>query len=187
MKKISGILNKVLSKYVIAISVIAIIAILLVYFFANFRQGVRLVGEKKANGVSVNNIKIDQVDLQKKLDQAKTFFEYKNQDVSKMSSLEKDVMENLTDENLINQYAKKNGIKVTDSEVLRRYDLIVKGYNKNNNIASGDTAFLLKIKEMYGIDKNIYLDQVRGEILKEKVQMKVKIPIKDWLLAQRSK
>lgn len=183
-------LNKKINKFnlgIVGVIILAILIVIAIYFFASSRKETKLVDEKKTEPARVNNINIDQAGLQKKLDQAKNFYEYKNQNISNMSSLEKDVMENLTDENLINQYAEKNKITVSETEVLRRYDLIIEGYNNNNNITSGDTAFLAKINEMYGTDKTIYLEQVKNDILKEKVQMEVKMPIKDWLLAQRSK
>lgn len=165
----------------IGIIVLTILVAIGVYFFASLRQ------VNKTDAARVNNESITRVDFQEKLDGTKNFFEYKNQDVSKMPSLEKDVLQNLIDENLINQYGKNHNITVSDSEVLSRYDLVVKNYNQNNNITTGkDAQFLAKIKELYGTDKNTYLEQTKNDILKEKVQVAIKMPLANWLTKQKN-
>jgi hypothetical protein len=177
--------NKAKLSYRVALGIVLIIpAAMGVYFYVNHEELIQSGFKKETAAARVNNESIVQVDLEKKLDQTKNFFKYNKQDVSKMSSLEKDVLQNLIDTALIKQYAQEHNLKVSDSEVLNRYDLVVKGYNRHNDIAKGDTAFLSKIKEMYGTDKNTYLEHLKNDILKEKVQTAVKMPLKDWLEAQ---
>lgn len=163
-----------------------ILVVIAVYFVASFRQVTKPGFENKTDAARVNNESITRADFQRKLDGTKNFFEYKKQDVSKLPSLPNNVLQNLIDENLINQYGKNHNIMVSDSEVLSRYNLVVKNYNQNNNITTGgDAQFLAKIKELYGTDKNTYLESIKNDILKEKVQVAVKMPLAQWLEKQK--
>lgn len=174
--------------YKLILIILAIILILLGFYRLSGFVGVKNPApDTKTYKSSVNGVAIKRQDFQKELDAAKRFFEYSNEDVSKMSSLEKDVTQKMIDQSLVNQYAKNHNITVSDTEILNRYNLIVKTYNKRNNISeSGDERFLAKIKELYGTDKNTYLEQVKNDILKEKVQVAVKIPLANWLTKQKN-
>ena len=87
---------------------------------------------------------------------------------------------------MISQYATKHRILVSDSEVDARYLQIVASYNKRNSITGGgDGEFLSKIQEMYKETKSDYLLTVKEDILREKVQASVKMPLAKWLNAQK--
>ena len=136
--------------------------------------------------VQVNGVGIQKTAYDKELVQSMTFFKSQNQDVSKLPTLQKDTLDELVDESLINQYAAKNKITVLDTEVDARYLQVVAGYNRRNKIAeTGDSQFLAKIKEMYLETKSDYLQTLREDILKEKVQVSVGMPLATWLKIQK--
>ena len=172
--------------YIAAFVIILIILMGIgVYFFTRSGQITKPV-DTQTYISKVNNEYITRADFQEKLHETTKFFEATKQDISKIPSFNSDVLNNMIDEKLISEYAQSNNIKASDSEVLNRYDLVVRGYNGHNNITGGeDTQFLFKIKEMYGTDKNTYLEEVKNDILKEKVQIAVKMPLKDWLEFQK--
>lgn len=135
----------------------------------------------------VNDHGIKKEIFDKKLEETTYFFTHKNQDISSMSSLSSDVLAKLIDEILISQYAEEEGISITEREITNRYQQIVEGYNtrEKSKDDTDDAAFLIQIKKMYGMNKSDYLEMVKKDILREKVQEKVKKPITDWLVDQR--
>lgn len=153
----------------------AVLVALMVYGVDRFRY----VG-------SVDDTKISRADYKKNLNQAKAFYVYSKQDLSNLTSLDKDTLEKMINKILVQNYAKNNGIIVTGAEIQARYLRVISGFNRNNNIADeGDRTFLSKIKEMYGIDKNAYLEEIKLDLLKKKVQKKVKMPLVQWLEEQK--
>jgi FKBP-type peptidyl-prolyl cis-trans isomerase (trigger factor) len=135
---------------------------------------------------SVNDTKITRSDYKKNLNQTKSFYAYSKQDLSDLTSLDKDTLEKMINKILVQNYAENNGITVTDAEIQARYLRVISSFNRNNNIADeGDKSFLSKIKEMYGADKNTYLEEIRIDLLKKKVQKKVKMPLVQWLEEQK--
>ena len=92
----------------------------------------------------------------------------------------------MINDTLVKNYAQEHTISVTDTEIQNRYVQVVAGYNRNNNVTKReDEAFLSKIKEMYGTDKETYLTQIQMDILKEKVQAYVKMPLMQWIESQK--
>lgn len=142
---------------------------------------------KKNHIAAVNNVAISTKDYQQKLDQSKKFFSYSNQKGNTLASLEKDTLEAMINNQLIQAYAQKNNITAADEEIQKRYLSVIDGFNAHNNIPSGEEAFLQKINQMYGTTKTDYLIQIKNEILGEKIQTKVKIPLAEWLIEQKSK
>lgn len=135
---------------------------------------------------SVNNTGISKSVYQKRLAQTESFYQWNKQDTSKISSLNGDVLDALIDEQIVRDYAEKKKITVKTSEVESRYKQVVAGYNQNNGITGvGDSAFLLKIKEMYGTQKEDYVQQLAYDILRDKVQTAVKMPLAQWLESQK--
>lgn len=162
-------------KLVFTIIIVGIIVLFGVWFSMDRAYKAKYVG-------SVDAVKIMRVDYQKKLDQSKTFYTYSKQDLSKLTSLSKDTLNGMINDNLIQNYASGNNITVSDTEVENRYQQVIAGFNSREKITeTGDTKFLEKIKQMYGTDKNTYLAQVRMDLLKEKVQKAVGMPLVKWL------
>lgn len=135
---------------------------------------------------SVNGVAIKKQDFEKKLEEKNKFFEYSKQKISE-DTAGKDILEKLIDEKLIENYAKDYKITVSEAEISSRYQIVIENFNKTNNYdTQDDLLFLAKIKEMYGIGKNDYLNSIKWDILKEKVQAEVKMPLSDWLAQQKS-
>lgn len=133
---------------------------------------------------TVNKEGIKKDAFETKVEEAKTYFNWAKQDPSALSSLEKDTMENLIEETLIRNFAKENKITVMEGEISDRFQTVLEGFNRREN-ATGEEKFLAKIKEMYGLDKSGYMKQVEMDILKEKVQSKVGMPLASWLAKQK--
>jgi FKBP-type peptidyl-prolyl cis-trans isomerase (trigger factor) len=173
----SFIYNKKITLKRIIISLI--IGAILVLLIANGVYRFKYVG-------SVDGTRITRTDYKNNLNQVKAFYAYSKQDLSGLTSLDKDTLEKMINKILVQNYAENNGITVTDAEIQARYLRVISGFNRNNNIADeGDKAFLSKIKEMYGVDKNTYLEEIKIDLLKKKVQKKVKMPLVQWLEEQK--
>lgn len=135
--------------------------------------------------VMVNGQAITNTDLQQELLISNNFFKFNSQKINE-AVLKKNILDKMIDDYLINQYAVKQGIKVTDAEIIQRYNTNVAVYNKNNNLKTqGDSAFLAKIQQMYGLDKNEYFANLKSDILREKIQKSMSIPVVQWLSNQR--
>jgi hypothetical protein len=135
--------------------------------------------------VLVNKGGVLKTDYNKKVEETVNFYKWNKQDTAQLTSLQKDVLSKLVDASLINQYAKKNKIIVSDDEIKTRYEQSVTGYNRRNKIAGkGDQDFLAKLKEMYGTNKDDYLQTLKEDILREKVQTSVNMPLGKWLEEQ---
>jgi len=164
-----------LKRVIISLAIGAVFIVLMVYGIDRLRY----VG-------SVDDTKISRADYKKNLNQVKAFYSYSKQDLSNLISLDKDTLEKMINKILVQNYAENNGITVTDAEIQARYLRVISGFNRNNNIVDeGDEAFLSKIKEMYGEDKNTYLEEIRIDLLKKKVQKEVKMPLVQWLEEQK--
>lgn len=136
----------------------------------------------------VNGIGIPKTTYDKKVEERVQFFKWSRQNMSILPTLKKDTIDRLIDESIITQYAEKNKITVSDTEIENRYNKVVDGYNSRNKVkGGGESAFLSKIKEMYGTDKNDYLATLKMDILKEKVQSAVKMSLAKWLEEERKK
>lgn len=164
--------------------------VLFLYFLGTINQSkVEKSGQvlDKAKYVAgVNQKGISREDYQKNLEATKNFFSRMNQAVSSPSALENDTLDKMIDESLITQYAEEHQLAVSDAEIANRYASVVAGFNRQNKLTDpSDRAFLDKIKEMYGSNKTDYLKLLKTDILKEKVQASVKMPLSDWLKNQR--
>ena len=172
-----------MSKQNIIISVLLIAGVAVFFFFVINRSSPLLNPDAVA---SVNNSSISKSTYQKRVAETESFYKFGKQNMDNISSLKGDVLSNLIDEQIVRDFAAKNKITVKTSEVEGRYKQVVAGYNKNNNITSGgDSAFLAKIKEMYGTKKEDYVQQLAYDILRDKVQRAVKMPLAKWLEAQK--
>lgn len=179
------------NKPVLLILIILPIILILLGFYrlAGFNVTRTPQSDTKTSIASVNGITIKRLDFEKKLEEQNNFFEYSKQKISEKTAetAEKDVLEKMIDEKLIENYAKDHKITASQGEISFRYQRVVENFNKGNNYkADDDSLFLAKIKEMYGEKKEDYLEIIRMDILKEKVQGAVKIPLANWLTKQKN-
>lgn len=179
-----------MKKIIGALILIIIIAAGGIYFYVLSlgNQNSFPVFSKEKYIAGVNREGITREDYQKRLDQTTKFLTFKQQDASASATAQNDVLGLMVAESLVGQYAKENNITVSDSEVASRYQQVVAGFNKREGVSEGgDAKFLERIKQMYGSDKNIYLAQVKMDLLKEKVQQSVGKPLVKWLEAEKQK
>ena len=166
-------------KYLLTtVFIILIIAIGFLTYLTSVQ--IKLMNDRKLYIAMVNDQGITREDYQKELEITAHYFTWAQPKSTKPSSLEKDVLENMINFRLVLQYAQKNQITVSQTELLARYKDIVKGSNMSEEV------YLIKIKDMYGIDKKTHLEKLFQEILKEKVQKKVGKSLVGWIEEQKS-
>lgn len=168
-----------MKKIIVVIVIIVLLIILLLKFIET--------SNKNDYAAKVNGIDISKTTYNKEVEKTEKFFKWAKQDIQP-TSLQKDTVEKLINESLISQYAESKNITVSDEEITVRYNKVVSGFNARNKITGEkDDKFLSKIKEMYAMNKDDYLKQVEMDILKEKVQADVKMPLVKWLKAEKQK
>lgn len=122
---------------------------------------------------------IKRSEFEQELRQRTQFFTYAKQDVRSLPSLEKDVLENMIDMKLVKQYAVQQNIRVTEEEITNQYQAKVAANN-------GEVVYLAKISEMYGMEKEQALESIGEDLLREKVQRKVKKPLAEWIEKEKA-
>lgn len=127
--------------------------------------------ERYATQVAGEGIK--RSDYEKELARTKQFFIWAKQDISKLPSLEGDVLERMIEMKIVSQYARKNALTVTPKEIEARF---AAGLGKKS-----EAEYLATIHEMYGMEKEDYLQKLSEELLKEKVQQHLQKPLAPWL------
>lgn len=165
-------------KYIFLLGAIAVVFFLLFYFFiyqksVNKRQDDKTSFDRRIYIAIVAGEGIKRSDYEKELARTKHFFIWAKQDVSKLSSLEKDVLERMIEMKIVSQYARRNNIAVDQKEIETRYNALLG--------KKSETEHLATIKEMYGMEKRDYLQKLSEEILKEKVQKHLQKPLSPWL------
>lgn len=123
--------------------------------------------------VNENGIKITSSELSNAIKSRETFYKFNNQEIS-ADTLKNDVLKQLKNEKRVQKYAKENNIKATEQEINSLYNERVK---QNGN----EDALLKKVNDLYGFTKKQYLEVLEKDVLREKVQEKLDIPISDWL------
>ena len=91
-----------------------------------------------------------------------------------------EIIAELVDAEIIDEYAKENNITVSEFELQDKY---TKAYQS----LGSEEEYLKKIQELQGIGKSEVLELIRQDILKEKVQKSLGTPIENWLAEQRAK
>jgi len=138
------------------------------------------------NAASVNGENITRQAFNSSLQEAQNMHNWQKQPAANINTLQRDILNNLIDGALIKQYASSHSITVSDSEVNNRYIITVGSYNNRDNLtSSSDNAFLARINQMYGIGKNEYLQTIKMDLLKQKVQASVGEPLVLWLTRQK--
>ncbi len=162
--------------------VIIVIAIAAFYIFLFLNKG----GFGQGNAVGVNGVNISKADLNKEIQEQIDFYKSRNQKIPDDKTLQTDVTNVLIDNIIVSQYAAKHKITVSTAEVNNMYAEVVGVFNSHNNITgASDSAFLTQINKMYGMDKTEYQENLRMDILKEKVQESVGEPLTKWLQEQK--
>ncbi len=111
-----------------------------------------------------------------------TFYKIQNKKIPDSNIIKQNITNDLINDELISKYAAKHNITVSGSEIDNRYQLNVGVYNSHNNIPDASAgAFLVQIDKLYGMGKDEYIENLRMDILKEKVQESVGIPLTIWL------
>jgi len=118
-------------------------------------------------------------DYEKELARTKHFFIWAKQDISKLPSLEGDVLERMIEMKIVSQYARKNNIIVDQKEIEDYYRALLG--------KKSETEHLATIKKMYGMEKSDYLQKLSEEILKEKIQHRLQRPLSPWLEEMKMK
>lgn len=133
---------------------------------------------------TVNSQKISREDFVKNLDQKKKFYQWSKQNIASLTSLENDVLEKMIDEALVLQFAKKSKIEASQGEIGQKYNAALTSFGRQKK-NSDEASFSAQIKEMYGLEKQDYLEQLKMDVLKEKVQSSAGKPLVEWLREQR--
>lgn len=110
------------------------------------------------------SIKIKLSELDTSLKAQQNFYKYSDQVVNQ-ETLKKDVLHQLVEEQKIMQKAKSAKIKVSDDEINELYKLRVQQIGSEEKL-------LAKIKEMYGYNKAQYLEVLRKDLIRDKLQTK---------------
>jgi len=136
----------------------------------------------------VNGHLIQRSSYQNKLTQTNSFYSFSKQDSSLTAPVKNDTVDGLVDEQLVEKYAKDHKITVSETEVMSYYQAIVSKFNQRNGLGNGDDKkYSSRIKELYDLDKTEYMQSIREDILRQKVQGKIGIPLLDWLNQQKKK
>lgn len=117
------------------------------------------------------HVKKDQLDSA--LRAKEIFYKFNNQTVDQ-NKVREETLRELKNQQRVEDYAKSKNIKVNDEEVDGLYAERVK-------LSGSEDELLKKVKDLYGFDKNDYKKVLRQDILQEKVQQVLGIPLTDWL------
>lgn len=130
------------------------------------------------NVATVNGHDITRTVFDAELEKKIVFYQHSEQEVD-TATLQKDVLDQLIDKQIVEAYAEENEIHIDDEAVNNYYNQRVSSYDN-------EQAFLADLRQLYGLDKPAYLENVRYELLREAVQQHVDQPLTDWLETERS-
>ena len=136
------------------------------------------INPSKRFAATVDGVGIKRSLYESELAASRHFYNWSGQDPATYSSLQNDVLEKLIDMQLVENYAREGGIAAGQDEVQERYRQIAQ--------RNSEDQLLAQLSEMYGVDKEKYLEKLRQDILKERVQSNVGMPLTEWLAQQRS-
>lgn len=122
---------------------------------------------------SDGDIRVRSKDLNNEVTSRQKFYQYKNQTVNE-EIFKNDALELLKIEQKIYAYANDKNINVSSSEV----DALYQERIKQNQ---GEDNLLKLVRDMYGFNKDDYLNVLEKDILREKVQKDLGVPLSEWL------
>lgn len=121
---------------------------------------------------------IERTVLNEAVEEKMVFYRQAEQDVDE-AVLQKDVLNQMVDKQIIETYAQENDIYVAD-EKLQTY------YVSRVNSAESEEILLADLKRMYGIDKTEYLSNLSYDLLRQAVQEHTGQPLGEWLETERN-
>ena len=149
---------------------VGIVAVILVsggaYTLLNFNKCNQCVYNK-------NDIKVTIGEFNKAYGAKQNFYAYSNQSVDS-EILKRDTLDELKMSKKIERYANSNKIKVSDQEINLLYQERV-SQNKT------EKQLLDKVKTMYGFTKDEYLQVLKNDLLRSKVEQYIDQPLGEWL------
>jgi SurA N-terminal domain len=97
-----------------------------------------------------------------------------NQQIVDVVTLRKESLDILINEELIRQYAQERGVEVTAEDTTNLYNSRIQQFQTEDKL-------LQEIKRLYSLDKPAYLEQLKMDLLKERVQAQLNEPLEQWL------
>ncbi len=120
-----------------------------------------------------HTVSINKKELQTESSRLYNFYVYSKQTNINKVQIEKDSLNRLIEDKIVEIYAGRNHITVSEEEVAQRYKQILQ--------TKTESALLSQLNQMYGMNKNDYLQVLKTDILREKVQKAVGIPLSKWI------
>ena len=118
-------------------------------------------------------VKIHKSELDSATEANEKFYKFNGQPYDK-DALRQETTKQLINQKLIDNYAQDKNITVSENEV----DAL---YKDRITQSQSEEALLLIIRDMYGLNKSDYRNVLRQDILQEKVQASINMPLADWL------
>lgn len=140
----------------------------------------KAVFDKEHYVAIVNDEGIKRDDYNQRLNMEQQFFKHNNQESLQLQTLPQDVLNGMIDEVLINQLAKQKKITVSQSEVEKRYQLTFAGSKKS------EKEFIANLNNLYGLNKQTYMNTLKIDILKDKLQATLNQPLQDWVNGKKT-
>lgn len=151
-----------------AIIFVVIASALIAYFLVNKNADLAV----KVNGVGITNTQYDA-----SVAGLNTFYAKSNQSID-ATSLQQTALNNLIDKQLIESYAKDNNIIISAEQIDDIYNQRVSAY-------PNEQALLDKLNELYGTNKDSFLETLRYDLLREELQKSTNQPLDKWLAEQK--
>ncbi len=164
-----------------AIKKIAVITIIFITIIIIIFQKLNSKPDNTIDYVAkIEDLGIKRADYQKDLEYQKHFNEWLNKNSASSSAGRSDVLEEAINQAIIALYAREHNIVVSDQDISGRYNLAVKSVGT-------EEEYLKKLADIRGWDKNKILDNMKNEILIEKVIQQVQIPLEQFLSQHKLK
>lgn len=133
--------------------------------------------ERGRSVARVDGTYIYQSEYEDKLTQRLDFLEGRGQE-SADEAIERDVIGNMIDATLIENYADRNGIIVEESDIDRQVQSSIESL--------GEEEFRKRLDDLYAEDADErYRQVVRADLIREKVEQDLEQPLSEWLSEQR--
>lgn len=125
-----------------------------------------------------NSIVLTAEEIEQRVVQQKRFHDQKNNAIEE-SALWESARQDLVEQKIIERYAQKNGISVTNDQILSYYETRLKSEG------GSEAKLLQELSDLYGIDKSEYFENIRYSLLREAVQERLKQDLLSWLRQQK--
>lgn len=150
----------------------------LVFVIASIVIGLFALSNKNEGYVArVDGVGIPTAAFDEQITQQQAFYKQANQTTTD-SELKQTTLNTLIDNQLLENYATQNAIKISQEQVNDYYNQRVSAYKSEQELL--DT-----LNKLYGTNKEQYLQTIRYDLLRDAVQASVKQPLTEWLTTQR--